>query len=81
MAKIKIYTAPGCPYCYLLKEYLKSKNVSFEEIDVSKDEKAAKELIQKTNQMVVPVLEFNGEIVVGFDKEKIDQILESNERI
>jgi glutaredoxin-like YruB-family protein len=75
MKKVKIYTAPGCPFCVLAKEYLKEKGVEFEEIDVSKDEKGIQEVIEKTGQMGVPVLEINGEIVIGFDKERIDQLL------
>jgi len=75
MKKVKIYTAPGCPFCVLAKEYLKEKGFEFEEIDVSKDEKAVQEVIEKTGQMGVPVLEINGEIVIGFDKERIDQLL------
>jgi glutaredoxin 3 len=75
MKKVKIYTAPGCPFCVLAKEYLKEKGVEFEEIDVSKDEKGIQEIIEKTGQMGVPVLEINGEIVIGFDKERIDQLL------
>jgi len=75
MPKIKIYTTPTCPFCQLAKQYLKEKGFEFEEIDVSKDEKAAMEMIQKSGQMGVPVIEINGKIVVGFDKEKIDQFL------
>lgn len=72
---VKVYTTPVCPYCSILKEFLKEHNIQFEEIDVSRDEKAAKEMIEKSGQMGVPVLEIDGEIVVGFDKEKISKIL------
>ncbi len=75
MKKIIIYSTPSCPFCYSLKEYLKEKNIPFEEIDVSKNEEKLKEMIKKSGQMGVPVLEYNGNIVVGFDKEKIDKIL------
>jgi glutaredoxin-like YruB-family protein len=75
MKKVKIYTAPGCPFCVLAKEYLKEKEIEFEEIDVSKDERGIKEVIEKTGQLGVPVLEIDSEIVIGFDKERIDQIL------
>jgi glutaredoxin-like YruB-family protein len=73
--KIRIFSAPGCPYCYTLKEFLKSHNFEFEDIDVSKDEKAAKEMIEKSGQMGVPVVDIDGQIVVGFDKEKIAKLL------
>jgi len=73
--KIRIFVTPVCPYCYTLKEFFKGKNFSFEEIDVSKDEKLLEEMIQKSGQMSVPVIEINGQIVVGFDKQKISEIL------
>jgi glutaredoxin-like YruB-family protein len=79
MKKIKIYTTPSCPYCFALKEFLKSHNIEFEDVDVSKDENAAKEMIEKSGQMGVPVVEIDGEIVVGFDKEKICQLLNIKE--
>ena len=75
MPKVKIYTTPTCPFCYLAKEYLKSRGVDFEEIDVSENETAAREMIEKSGQMGVPVIEIDGKIVIGFDKEKIDQLL------
>ena len=64
-----------CPYCTTLKEFLKEQGVEFEEIDVSQDEKAMKEMVEKTGQMGVPVIEINGEIVIGFDREKIIKLL------
>ena len=72
---IKVYSTPSCPYCFTLKEFLKEKNISFDDIDVSKDQAAAEEMIKKSGQMGVPVVEIDGEIIVGFDKEKISQIL------
>jgi len=75
MPKVKIYTTPVCPFCLMAKEYLTSRGIEFEEIDVSKNEKAAQEMIQKSGQMGVPVIEIDGKIVVGFDKEKIDELL------
>jgi glutaredoxin-like YruB-family protein len=75
MPKVKIYTTPVCPFCNLAKQYLKEKGIEFEEIDVSKDEKASMEMIQKSGQMGVPVIEIDGKIVIGFDKEKIDELL------
>ncbi|MDI6592083.1 MAG: glutaredoxin domain-containing protein [Patescibacteria group bacterium] len=79
MPKVRVFTAPSCPYCFALEEFLKEHNIEFEEIDVSKDEKAVKELIEKSGQMGVPVIEIDGEIVVGFDKEKISNLLNIKE--
>ena len=76
---IKVFSAPGCPYCYTLKEFLKQNNIEFEDIDVSKDEAALKEMVEKSGQMGVPVLDINGQIVVGFDKKKISEILNLKE--
>ena len=72
---IKVYSTPTCTYCFTLKEFLKEKNIEFEEVDVSVDEKAAREMIEKSGQMGVPVIDINGEIVVGFDRKKIDSLL------
>ena len=73
--KVKVYSSPICPYCVALKSFLKEHNIEFEEIDVSQDEKEAREMVEKTGQMGVPVLEKDGEFVVGFDREKIIKLL------
>ena len=75
MPKVKIFTTISCPYCLTLKEFLKERNIEFEEIDVGENPKAAREMIEKSGQMGVPVIEIDGEIVVGFDKEKISKLL------
>lgn len=75
MKKIIIYSTPSCPYCVALKEYLKEKNFDFVDFDVSKDPQKLEEMIEKSGQMGVPVIDIDGEIIIGFDKEKIDQIL------
>jgi len=72
---VKVFTTPVCPYCYTLKEFLKAKGIKFQDIDISKDEKAREELIQKTGKMEVPILEIEGELVIGFDKTKIVNLL------
>ena len=75
MPKVKIYSTPTCVYCQTLKTFLKEKGIEFEDLDVSKDEKAREEMIEKTGQMGVPVTDIDGEIVIGFDKEKISKLL------
>ena len=72
---IKVFSTPTCPYCGTLKLYLKDYGFDFTEIDVSKDNQAAEEMIKKSGQMGVPVVEIDGKIVIGFDKEKINQLL------
>lgn len=76
---VKIYTSPGCPYCFTLKEFLKEKGIEFEEIDVSKDEKARDEMIKKSGRLEAPIIEIDSQIVVGFDKEKICKLLKIKE--
>ncbi|MBA7612694.1 hypothetical protein ES703_19931 [subsurface metagenome] len=75
MPKVRIFSTPMCAYCVTLKEFLKEKNIEFEDINVAEDEKAREEMIQKSKQMGVPVVEIDQEIVIGFNKEKICQLL------
>ena len=72
---IRVFSTSACPYCVTLKEYLKQHNLEFEDIDVSEDMKAQKEMIEKSGQMGVPVVEIDGQIIIGFDREKISKIL------
>jgi len=72
---VKVYSTPTCPYCHTLKAFLKEKGVEFQDIDVSQDEKALQEMIDKSGQMGVPVSDIDGQIVIGFDREKICQLL------
>lgn len=72
---VKVYSTPTCPYCVRLKQYLKENNVVYEDIDVSADPAKAQEMTEKTGQMGVPVLDIEGEIIVGFDKDKIKKVL------
>ena len=76
MAKsVKVYSTPSCPWCIRAKQFLKENNIIFQDMDVSGDKQAADEMMQKSGQMGVPVLDIDGEIIVGFDKEKIKQSL------
>lgn len=72
---IKVYSTPACPYCVTLKEYLKEHDIEFEDIDVSLDQKLVDEMVKKSGQRGVPVIDINGEIVVGFDRERISKAL------
>ena len=73
--KVRVFSTLSCPYCVTLKEFLKEHNIEFEDIDVSQDKAASDEMIEKSGQMGVPVIEIDGEIIVGFDKEKISKLL------
>lgn len=72
---VKIYTTSTCPYCEMAKEYFKEKNIDYETYDVSGNEKAREEMIAKSGQMGVPVIDINGEIIVGFNRQEIDKAL------
>jgi len=72
---ITIYSTPTCGYCHMAKEYLTSKNIPFTDIDVSADRAKAQEMITKTGQMGVPVIDVGGKIIIGFDKRKLDEYL------
>jgi glutaredoxin 3 len=73
--EVKVYTTPSCPYCKMAKDYLSGKNVKFTEIDVSKDLKAAKEIIEKSGQMGVPQIVIGETIIVGYDADEINKAL------
>jgi glutaredoxin-like YruB-family protein len=75
MKKVIIYSTETCPYCILVKDYLKQKGIQAEEIDVSQDEEKAHEMIEKSGQQGVPVVDIEGKIIVGFDKQAIDEEL------
>lgn len=72
---IKVYSTPFCPYCVTLKDYLKDKKVEFTEIDVSENEEKRDEMVKLSGQIGVPVVDIDGKIIVGFDKEEIDKTL------
>ncbi len=73
--QITIYTTPTCPYCKQAKEFLRERKVAFKEIDVAADSAAAQEMIEKTGQLGVPVIEVDGKLLVGFDKKKLEKML------
>lgn len=78
MKKVKIYTTPSCVYCGMAKEWFKENNTAYEEFDVSQDEQKRNYLIEKTGQMAVPVIEVDNEVVIGFDKNKLLELLKTN---
>lgn len=75
MPNITIYTTPTCGYCKMTKAFLKENNIAYKEKDVTTDEKAREEMIEKSGQMGVPVIEVDGEIMVGFDKEELSKLV------
>lgn len=73
--KVVIYTTPECVYCKMTKGFFKEHSISYEEKDVSSDEKARDGMVQKSGQLGVPVIDIDGKIIIGFDKEKISELL------
>jgi glutaredoxin 3 len=73
--KVTVYSTAACPYCVLAKNYLDSKKVTYEAFDVGADRAKAEEMIKKSGQMGVPVLDIGGKIIVGFDRAAIDAAL------
>ncbi|MFC1576571.1 glutaredoxin family protein [Candidatus Omnitrophota bacterium] len=73
--KVIVYSTPTCPYCIKAKKFLEDSNVVFENIDVSSNSEKAQEMIDKSGQMGVPVLDIEGQIILGFDKEAISKAL------
>jgi len=72
---IKVYSTNTCPWCVKVKDYLKSENIEFQEVNVHDDMEAREEMIRKSNQMSVPVLDINNDIIIGFDKTAIQKAL------
>lgn len=75
MPEVTIYTTPTCVYCKMTKAFLKEHNVPYEEKDVSTDAAARDEMIAKSHQMGVPVVEIDGALSVGFDKKRLSGLL------
>ena len=71
MKNVKVYSTATCPYCRMLKDFLNEKKVPFENVDVGQDREAVKEMREKSGQMGVPVVDIEGKIIVGFEKDAI----------
>jgi glutaredoxin 3 len=74
--RVTVYSTPTCPYCIRAKQFLTENNIAFENYDVSVDQVKGQEMIDKSGQMGVPVIDIEGEIIIGFDKERIKKVLE-----
>jgi glutaredoxin 3 len=74
--KVVVFSTPTCSFCNAAKRYFKEKNVRFTDVDVSRDESAARDMMRRTGQMGVPVILINNRPIIGFDRPKIDQLLQ-----
>ena len=75
MHDVKIYTTPTCTWCTASKRYFRQRGVQYQEIDVSRDQHSAHEMVHLSGQMGVPVIVVDNEVIVGFDKQRLDQLL------
>ncbi len=73
--KVKIYSTPTCFYCQKAKEFFVKNNIKYEEMNVAEDAKAREEMVKKSHQMGVPVIEIGHEIIVGFDRIALEEVL------
>lgn len=75
-AKVRVYSTATCPWCHTVKEFLKKHSIKFEDIDVGEDQSAAQEMIEKSGQMGVPVIDIDGQWIIGYDEEKLKKALD-----
>jgi glutaredoxin-like YruB-family protein len=76
--RVILFTTPSCSYCRTAKKYLRQQGIRFKDVDVSKDQRAAKDMVRKSGQQGVPVIDIGGKVIVGFDRPKIDKYLGLN---
>lgn len=74
--QVIVYTTNSCPYCVALKNFLEENNVDFKEVNITQDEELKKKIVEETGKREVPVTKIKEETIVGFDKEKISQLLD-----
>lgn len=75
---IKVYSTTWCAFCHAAKQYFDKLGVKYTDVDVERDHEAAQEMVSKSGQMGVPVIDINGTIIVGFDRPRIDEALKAN---
>lgn len=78
---VTIYSAVWCAYCHAVKDYLDKLGVTYTDLDVEKDPANATASVEKSNQMGIPVIDIEGDIIVGFDRPKIDAALKAHKII
>ena len=74
--RVIVFSTPTCSYCNMAKQYFRRNKIRFKDVDVSRDEAAARDLVRRTGQMGVPVIDINGKLIVGFDKPQINRLLD-----
>lgn len=73
--RVILFSTPSCSFCRTAKKYLKQQKIKFREVDVSRDQAAARDMVRRSGQSGVPVIDIGGKIIVGFDRPRIDKLL------
>lgn len=73
--RVILFSTPSCSYCQMTKQYFRQKGIRFKDVDVSRDPVAARDMVRRSGQQGVPVIDIGGRIVIGFDRVKIDKYL------
>lgn len=72
---VTLYSTPSCAYCRMAKDYFRQNGIAFSEYNVASDQRKAEEMVRKSGQMGVPVIDVNGSIIIGFNKPEIERAL------
>ena len=75
MAKVIVYSTQSCPFCHMAKDFFKGQNIEFEDVDVNSDQQGLDDMIKKSGQSAVPVIDIDGKIIVGFNEQAIKEAL------
>ena len=81
MGNVIVYSTTTCPFCVMVKDWLKGKSVKYDDFNVGQNQDKAKEMMEKSGQMGVPVIDIDGEIIIGFDKPKLEAALKKAKKI
>jgi len=76
MKEVTIYTTPSCVYCKMAKDFFRQQSIAYKEVDVAEDLGGRQEMIEKSGQLGVPVIDVAGQIIIGFDKPRLTELLE-----
>ncbi|NLX11396.1 MAG: NrdH-redoxin [Chloroflexi bacterium] len=74
--RVIVFSTPSCPHCTHAKQYLRAKGIRFRDVDVSRDAVAARDMVRRSGQQGVPVIDIGGRIVVGFNRAEVDRLLD-----
>ncbi len=77
---VSVYSTPTCTYCNQIKQYFRDRQVKFVNYDISRDQRKGEEMVHKSRQTSVPVIDFNGTIIVGFDRGRLDRLISGSKR-